>query len=168
MARKCKVCTRDIIGSKCGYCNYTNVEVLDNSGSEVELERTANYKAELLTRITDFSINAYTYKWNPITSKLDSGRACIKIADTIKCFDEIMWSTESFGQNLDEKQQERPVTISYKFDGKEKELNVKLRLIKCNDFWKLGVMINQDLTVSFSLGTVDNYTVSGPFELELR
>lgn len=168
MARKCKCCARDIVGSKCSYCKYINVEVLDNSGSEVELERVAQYKVGLLECITEFSINAYTYKWNSGTSKLDAGRAHVKIADGVKCFNEIAWSQKSFGQNLDEKQQERPVTISYKFDGKRKELNINLKTIKCNDFWKLGVMIHDNMTVSFYLGTTDNYIVSGPFDLELE
>lgn len=168
MVEKCKACLRIIAGSECKYCGFICVESLDDYGDQLESERVAQYRAGLLEKITDFSINAYTYKWNPTTSKLDSGRACIKIAGAVKCFDEIVWSSESFGQNLDEDHQERPVTISYKFDGKEKELNVKLKTIKCNDFWKLGVMINQDLTVSFSIGTVDNYVVSGPFDLELR
>ena len=168
MAEKCKVCLRKIAGSKCKYCGYICVESLDDYGDSLEFERAAQYKAGLLERITDFSINAYTYKWNSGTSKLDAGRAHVKIADGVKCFNEIAWSQKSFGQNLDEKQQERPVTISYKYGGNKKELNINLKTIKCNDFWKLGVMIHDNMTVSFYLGTTDNYTVSGPFDLELK
>ena len=167
MSEKCKVCLREIVGSKCKYCGFIAVESLDDYGDKLEFERAAQYKAELLKHITDFSINAYTYKWNSAKSKLDEGRENVRIADKVKNFNEITWSQRAFGQSLDEKQQERPITISYKFNGKKKELNVNLKTIKCNDFWKLGVMINPDLTASFYLGTGDNHTISGPFDLEL-
>ena len=168
MARKCKCCARDIVGSKCSYCKYINVEVLDNPGSECELERAAQYKAGLLERITDFSINAYTYKWDQKTSKFESGRLPVKITDGKECYEQIVWSKKAFEKNPDDRMQERDITISYMFDGEQKEINVKLKTIQCNDLWRLGVMIHQDLTVSFYLGTVDNYTVSGPFNLELK
>ena len=168
MAGKCKCCARTITGNKCSYCKYINVEFLDNSGSEVELTRVVQYKEELLKSITGFYINAYTYKWNSDTSKLYQRKARLKIANGVECFNKIAWLRDPFGKNLDEKQQELPITILYKFDKKDKELNISLKTIKCNDLWKLGVMIHHNMTVSFYLGTSDNHTISKSYDLEFE
>lgn len=168
MAEKCKVCLREIAGAKCGYCGFTCVESLDDYGDSLELERAAQYKAALIEKITDFSINAYTYKWDQEKSKFESGRLPVKITDGKECYEQIVWSKKAFEKNPDDRMQEREITISYMFDSEQREIDIKLKTIQCNDLWRLGVMIHQDLTVSFYLGTVDNYTVSGPFNLELK
>lgn len=168
MARACKCCAKEIMGNKCTYCNYLNIELLDDSGVVQERERAKNYKENLLSRLTDFTINAYTYKWNSTISKLENGRSKIIIADSIDSFDKIIWCEKSFGQNINDNQNERPLNISYKVNGKEKVLNALLKTIKCEDFWKLGVMINHDLTVSFYLGTKSNHVISGPFDLDFN
>lgn len=168
MSEKCKVCSREVAGSKCKYCGFICVKSLDDYGDSLERERAIQYKSALLERITDFSINAYTYKWDQKTSKFESGRLPVKITDGKECYEQIVWSKKAFEKNPDDRMQEREITISYMFDGDQKEIDVKLKTIQCNDLWRLGVMIHQDLTVSFYLGTVDNYTVSGPFNLELK
>lgn len=165
MARKCNCCSHEIVGSKCTYCNYINVELLDDSGLHAEEERAEKYRKSLVKRLSDFSINAYSYKWNKKNAQLNTGRTIVKIADGDSSYKSIVWSKESFGQNLDNEQKNRNVNVLYKIDGIEKSLDVKLETIKCDDFWKLGMMINPDLTVCFYLGTSEKYTVSRPYEL---
>ncbi len=167
MADKCIVCSRDVTGSKCSYCGFTSVETLDEYGDKIEAERANQYRKDVLNNITDFHILAHTYRWDSSSAKVESGRIKVDIADGSDCFNRIAWSKSTFGQNLDDTNALRELTVSYLVGGKKKDIKIKIKPIKCDDYWKFGVKINNDLTVSFYLGTEKNNSVAGPYDLDL-
>lgn len=169
MDEKCKVCSRNITDSKCKYCGFANIEALDDYGEKIEVERAKQYRVEVIAKVTDFSVNTYRYEWDSLSSKLVCERKNLKIADGNECLGKIKWSNASLGQTLSasDEQQEYPLTITYKVDGKMKEAKIKIKKIKCNDFWKFGVKINKDFTMNFYLGTPDTHTVSSEYPIEL-
>lgn len=169
MSKHCKVCGRTVLGNACTYCEYPQINTLDETVSELEKKLIDDFRRKKVESVTDFSINAYTYKWDSLSSNLVCERKNLKIADGNECLGKIKWSNASFGQTLStsDEQQEYPLTITYKVDGKTKEAKIKIKKIKCNDFWKFGVKINKDFTVNFYLGTPDTHTVSSEYPIEL-
>lgn len=168
MSKACKCCGHEVVGSKCPYCGCMNIALLDNSASSTESERCNKYKMKIIEQLRDFSIEAYNYKWNETTSKLELvGRIHTKIADGNDSFGKIKWSEKSFGQNFDDNEKERTVTIGYEFKDQKHTINAVLKTVKCDDFWKIGIRLNDDLTISIYLGTESNYTSSGPYPIEI-
>lgn len=164
---KCKVCGREANGQRCNYCGFLQVFNLDENANEQESNLIERHRNALLENITDFHILAHTYRWDSSSAKVESGRIKVDIADGSDCFNRIAWSKSTFGQNLDNTNALRELTVSYLVGGKKKDIKIKIKPIKCNDYWKFGVKINNDLTVNFYLGTEENNSVVGPYDLDL-
>lgn len=163
MERICDCCGRTLKGNTCEYCGHTNVFALD---AETELrmkERANQYRKDMVRQITDISIEAYRY----LGSELQ-GRKKINIADGEKCFKTVNWAGVKFAQNTDMTEPERDLTIMYNVNGQKKKLSATIELIETSDFWEIGVELTECLSLVVYLGTRDNYTISEPYELELR
>ena len=162
---KCKCCSK----VTCSNCGFINIAVLDDAAEKNEMTRIDEHRKKIISAITEFSIDAYIYKWNSSMDKLEErGREKAVIANGMECHNKIIWSIKSFGQNLDEKYTKRPVEIKYLSKGKEKSFTAELKTVKCFDFWKLGLEIHDDFTVTVYLGNENNHSKAGPFSLELN
>jgi len=163
MDKKCICCGRALLGNECKNCGFFNVVLLDESGLGEENERAEAHRTKIVDGIKEFSFSAY--KYSGCESK---GRAKIVIADGKQCYKKLVWSKESFAQNTDESEKVRNVEICYTVNGVAKTVSVDLELVRCSDFWKLGVEIQEDLSLVVYLGTTDQYTKSKAYDLELK
>lgn len=116
----CKCCNKQVSGSKCTFCGFVNIAVLDDSALQRELQRAAEhkktiqYKKAILSLISDFSIEAFTYKYNKATNKLEEkDRRKIVLLDSVDSFNRKYWSNKSFMQNIEEKASKRDVRIKF-------------------------------------------------------
>ena len=167
MAKTCLVCTREVLGNQCTYCHCYHINALDDAAKENEKKRTSNYLADTLAKITDFSVKIYDYRWDSNLAALQMKESHVTLANGNDCYQRIVWSQASFGQYMGD-EQKRSITISYNVAGVSKTLSVPLEAVHSSDYWKLGIQINADLSVSFYLGGPDKYSVSGPYDLELK
>lgn len=169
MSTQCRCCNQEVSGRTCSYCGFLNIAVLDDTAHENELNRAAEHRQVILSSLTDFSIEAFTYQWNLARSILEEkGRKKIILVNGLDSLNKIHWSEKDFGQNVDEKDKKRTVEIKYSAGGVPKSLIANLDTIRCSDFWRLGLEIHDNFSVTVYLGNVDNYTKSGPYSLELK
>lgn len=163
MERKCLCCGRAIVGNECKYDGFFNVVLLDESGLSKEKEHAEAHCTKIVDGIKEISFSAYKY-----SGCEPEGRAKIVITDGKQCYKKLVWSKESFAQNTDESEKVRTVEICYTVNGVAKTVSVDLELVRCSDFWKLGVEIQEDLSLVVYLGTTDQYTKSKAYDLELK
>lgn len=161
MERKCLCCGRAIVGNECKYDGFFNVVLLDESGLSKEKERAEAHRTKIVDGIKEISFSAYKYSGCEM-----KGRVKVVIADGTRCYKKLVWSKESFAQNTDESEKIRSLEIGYTVNGVAKTVSVDLELVRCSDFWKLGVEIQEDLSLAVYLGTADRHTKSKAYDLE--
>ncbi len=167
---KCLVCTRELSNNKCEYDGFVTFAYFQPSDLASQLPRAKAHRDNILSGIC-FSVDAKEYKWNEKTMKFDSIKSMdIKIADGLSCFEKIAWANQPLGQSLEDKpqQNEKEIVINYKVKDKKKTATLKITPVQCNDFWKIGVIINADFTFNVVLGTAENYATSSSAQLVLQ
>lgn len=153
--------------SFCPYCGFVQVVSMDTEGDKYNEKIKKEHRQEVIDALKNFSVVSYRYKWNAGASRLDlDTEERVKIADGKECDGNVRWAKETFGQSLAE---DKPIklTIHYTCDGKKKQVTCSLKPVQCNDFWKLGVMIDQNLRLVVCLGTEQNHVKSSPMNLAL-
>jgi len=173
MEQKCSCCGRTLTEQKCTYCGFLNVTVLEGTDSaqteEYCRKRAEAYRAKLAATLTEFSVDAFVYQWNETKGCLEmAGQERVRIADGADCLNRLTWSPRSFGQNSLEEVKGRTITISYKAGGEEKRFTAELKPITCPEFWRIGLLLHDDFTVSVFLGTDETHTETGPYPLQLK
>lgn len=166
MRNVCQCCGGEMQGNRCPYCGFVEIIDLDSSGTKFVKSMAASHKEQLVAAITDLSIISYRYKWNPAKSRLEmSKKEELKLADGAECYPSMRWTSQNFGQMPAGK--DITLDISYKFKGKKKQLSCTLPTVQCNDFWKVGMVIDQALKLRVFVGTEAKNTQSPALDLEL-
>lgn len=166
MRNVCQCCGGELQSNRCSYCGFVEIIDLDSSGTEFVKNMAASHKKKLVAAITDLSVISYRYKWNPAKSRLEmSKKEQLKLVDGVECYPGMRWTTQDFGQMPAGK--DITLDISYKFNGKIKQLSCTLSTVQCDDFWKIGMVIDQSLKLRVFLGTEKKHTQSPALDLEL-
>lgn len=167
MQKKCQCCGADMSGSRCGYCGFREIIDMDESGTELLRSLVSAHKKRLLKGITDISVVSYQYAWNAGKSALEQkAREQIKLADGEDCYGKVYWAKQEFGQLPSAK--EVRFALSYRINGAERTMEVALPSVICDDFWKLGLIIDESLKLQVFLGTGKHHTVSEILALNLQ
>lgn len=165
---KCAVCNEEIAGGKCPRCEYLNTVSLDGVADASEKARADEYRNELVAKITAISIMGRKGEYSASGEFKLTTTTYHKIADGTKCFDKIVWMDQVFAQHPEAEWKKENLEISYKFDGKEYKTKVGIMPIQTDDFWKLGVKLNKDLTLQFYLGNEKKNNVSDKVKVTLK
>lgn len=166
MGKTCQCCGAELTGSRCGYCGFVEIIDMDGTGSEVVRSMAAVHKKNLAAAITDISIVSYSYRWNDAKSRLElDKKEELKLADGADCYPGLLWSTQDFGQMAAGK--DLSLDLSYRVRGAEKHLSCTIPTVQCDDFWKLGLLIDQNLKLQLLLGTEKKHAQTEPMPLEL-
>lgn len=167
MQKKCQCCGAELNGSKCAYCGFREIIDMDESGTELLRTIVSSHKKRVIEGITDISVVSYLYEWNAKRAALEKKkREVIKLADGTDCYLNDYWAKQDFGQMPAEKVIR--LEISYYVNGNEKQLTVTLPSVSCDDFWKLGLHIDETLRLQIFLGTKKNHTSSEWLALDLK
>ena len=166
MSKTCQCCGAAITGSKCGYCGFVEIIDMDGSGREVVEKMAGVRRKNLAGTVTDLSVVSYRYKWNEEKSRLElDKKEILRLADGRDCYPGLLWTDYSFGQLAAGK--ELTLEIAYKVRGVQKQVSCKVTPVQSEDFWKIGLLIGQDLKLKLFLGTKQSYAEAEPVALEL-
>lgn len=167
MQKKCQCCGAEITGSRCDYCGFREIIDMDESGTELLHALVSSHKKRLIDGITDISVVTYLYEWDAKKTALEKkNKEVLKLADGTDCYRNIYWAKQDFGQMVSVKKIE--LELSYRFNGNEKQLTVSLPSVTCDDFWKLGLVIDEALKLQVFLGTKKNHVKSELLALDLK
>lgn len=166
----CRCCGRSMESSemKCTRCGCQYVNTLDDDAENREIQRCRDMRNKIiLPKITEIAVNAYEYQLRGADGGLESkGRKKIILADGVMCSDRIYWSPVSFGQWL-YSEEAQDLELSYKYAGKEYIIYAKIKPIKCDDYWRVGLYIDAKLNLWIYVGTDKKYSKAGPYEITL-
>jgi len=155
--------------SFCPYCGFVQVVSMDSAGEQYNDAIRKEHRNEVVSLLKNFSISSYYYRWNEATSQLELDKSeTVKLADGKDCDNRIFWSSQTFGQNRPENGQPMKLTLNYTFDSNRRQVTCQIKPVQCDDFWKIGVMIDQNLRLVVCLGNEKNCAKSVPMDLNLK
>lgn len=167
MKKICQCCGAELTGSRCAYCGFVEIIDMDGTGNEVVQNMAAVHKKNLVAAITDISIVSYSYKWNEAKSRLElDKKETLKLADGNDCYPGMLWTAQSFGQLAAGK--DLTLDISYRFRGVQKQVSCTVPTVQSDDFWQVGLLIDQNLKLKVFLGTKKKNAEAEPVALELQ
>ena len=167
MSNVCQCCGAQMNTTRCDYCGFVEIIDMDGSGTELVNSMAASHKQNIVAAITELSVVSYSYRWNEAKSRLEMDKKEeIKLADGVECYPGLKWTSQNFGQMS--AGQEITLELTYKFKGRKKKLSCTIPTVQCEDFWKLGMVIDQNLKLKLFLGTEKTQTQSAALELELK
>lgn len=164
----CKVCGTEIKSGVCPYCGFENIVILGATDDSKMDEYANSYKSKVINIIKNISVKTYKYEWNSSKSDvvlLEEGKT--KICDGKDCFEKVFLCNEKFKQNPAENE-ERELTLSYEFNGKEKSLVVIIKPEKSPGHWELGVKIDDDLRLGVYIGYNGKYVEKTGIKIDLH
>ena len=168
MSDGCLVCGRDISG--CEYCSYCgHMVVRDTDGSGYAQEDADTYKKNLLSNLTRFGIDIYQYNiisQGSIPQLVADGTKRANLGDAEKCYQNIVWldSKGSLAKH-DSSASGCDVVVHYRNGKKQRQVKLAVPLIKTNDFWNFGIMIDERLSLRAYIGSAEEHSESEPVDL---
>ena len=166
---KCNCCGTEIkSGNICKNCDFERVNVLGGS-DDINEKNAEEYRQELLKSITDISVVKMVYGVKD-DKFVETGKASLKIADGVACYGKVAWAGAEICKNQPGDNIEGlSLSVSYKFKGAEKSVTVSdfKRPAADNNFWDIGVKIDNKLNLSVFLGNSTNSTESSKAKLKL-
>ena len=158
----CRVCKNNLVKryGKCSYCGYENRAILN-----VELDDSMDFKNGVLSQVKDFSIMANQYKWNASKETFDSTPSEISLPEDKNngkaLMEGIVFTDPIIAQvGIGEEQE---LEICYSVNGKSKTVIAKITPKQSDDFWKLGMKIDENLKLHVYLGETESDSI--PLEL---
>lgn len=153
---------------KCPRCRCQYVNALDEKAEQREVRRCQNMRTNIIIpKIKEISVNAYEYQMCDSGKKMESkGRKKIILADGSKCCNGIYWAPMTFGQWLYSEKLQK-LDISYKYDGVERVIHAKIKPVKCDDYWRVGLHIDDKLMLWIYVGNEKKNSKAGPYEINL-
>jgi hypothetical protein len=121
---------------------------IDKDGENVAIQKAGEFRDKLVARISAISVEVFNYAFKD-GKVADSGRNTIPLADGKDCFKKEFWHRQDFVQASQGKKQ---MTIRYRVDGKDKSVSVDIDTPKIEDFWKLGVKLDECLRLNIFVG----------------
>lgn len=150
---RCECCGCEITESYiCPKCGFEHVGIIGENSNINEIN-AEEYREELVSYITDISVVLLEY--SVIDNRyVETGRSLLKISDGIDAYKRIEWAGAKIGKNQPGDNIEKAtLTVSYKYKGVEKKVDVSgfTRPAKSNNFWDIGVKIDDRLNLSLFL-----------------
>ncbi|MBQ6621766.1 MAG: hypothetical protein IJH75_02930 [Mogibacterium sp.] len=161
----CSCCGHDAPAQKCGYCGFLNTFTLSKDDEALIRERAASHRSDLIRSIRNLSVTGYRYGAEAMSA--EASTRSVRICAGKDCDRKIFWSKQQFGQNLDPDSAKRPLEITYSVGGRKRTLTAMMELVPCEEYWRLGLEITDDLRLNVYLGMEKTHSKSGPHELEL-
>lgn len=162
---KCNVCNSLYNGtSKCPYCGMIGIVDLDGD-SDILKMMASNYKNKILGNIQAIGIKTYTYRFKEgVVAKNSENRN--EIATGKSCFNTWVWTQEGFAQNKGMKKLVLGLYIKTKDQG-IKDFTVSIPCPEQDDFWQVGIRIDENLRLCVALGTREQYNQVNDLDLPL-
>ena len=157
--KTCECCRTSIADNEhqCSYCHFDLPSILsihDKAKTEAVLkEEGAKHREEILEKITQISLKAEEFKWNPSTgiyTSKDKKELFPWNLNGIKCGGHNPVYSESWLAHVAGK---ADITVEYSFENKKKSVSVALNLPQGEEgLWHLGLHINDFLELEVLLG----------------
>jgi hypothetical protein len=151
--------------SRCVYCGMPVIIDIDGTAADKIEAEAAKYRSGLVSKITGISTAAFSYAVKD-NQFVDNGEITIPIADGTKCFKHPIWAGKDFVQAPGQGKQR--LTIEYKFGGKPQSLSCEINTPKTEDFWKIGVMLDERLRLNVYIGAEKQHSSAENLDLSLR
>jgi len=149
--------------SKCSYCGAVHIVDLDQGDA---VQNYANsHRQKIIEKLNNFRLPAYYYKYEQDKFVDPDRPKQIIIGNGKDCLKKVLWSQESFAQY--HRAEKMSLTISYDFGGSKKEFDFDIDLPDTDDFWKLGIEIDEKLRLNVYLGDAEKNTVVNGIGLSL-
>lgn len=166
MPATCKCCGSTVTGNSCGYCGFTALPGQPPSGSL--LQSAAIYADRLVKSLTNFSIVAYRYAWEPQRSRLElQAEEIVPLGNATAFFPNIFWASKEFGQLRNGTGTEITFDLTYHYNGRKKVIPCTIPTVKCDNFWRVGIALDKSLHIKLYLGSGSNFIESAPIALDL-
>lgn len=163
--KTCPICGRELSGDTCDYCGFRVAGVQ----SALVNALAQAHRQKLLETVTDISVVNYEYTWNQELSRLMvSDVSERKLADGKQCSPGVFWTEPLFAQLDPDDYPAVEMLLHYCVNGQKKSLKLNIPTIQCDDFWRMGLLIDGSLRLCVFLGSPAKFTVSEPIELELN
>ena len=159
----CRCCSHPLTGQDCSFCGFPMAGSLNDAMLTDEMRRVRQFRSGLIRGMTDFSVDVFRFNWNAAGSSFDEkGTSSIKIADGADCYGKTVWSEERFAQSPEEKIP--PLTLHMHFRNGQTVVpfSVPIQPVRCDDFWRIGIRLNNDMSLSVFLGLESNHAQSAP------
>jgi hypothetical protein len=139
--------------------------IVDLDGSGFDRKEAEKHQHILISRISDISVLVFSYaiKNNQLA---DTGKKPIPIARGVDCFNRILWTKEVFVQVPN--QGKRSLTLCYDFGGNQQNVSFDIDPPKTDDFWKLGVLLDDRLRLNVYIGNENQNTYVIGLDLSLQ
>ena len=159
----CPCCGRHVERDYCGFCGF-HVAGLKGIRSQERVDAlAAAHREAFLKDLTDIAIVNYHYRWNGETSRLELSRADERrIADGTQCHPGIFWTEPLFGQLDTNDYPTLELMLSYRWLGKRRTCKVTVPTLRTDTFWRVGLLIDDSLSLRVFLGGPTEFTVSEP------
>ena len=161
----CPSCNTPLSSHICHYCGF---DMSKFPTLEVALQTGANHRHAIFNALTNFAITTYQYVWAPARSRLE--RQCMKVipfGNAQHFYNNIHWLPETFAQVHGNNNTALDLNISYLYRNVKKTLYCKIPTVHGNNFWQLGISIDNSLHVTFHLRSGDQMISSAPMPLNL-
>ena len=133
----CRCCGGMITGNSCDYCGFVPGDPYSVAGQDAMHVRAARHATETIAALTDFSIVAYRYVWEPTRSRLElRAEKVISLGDARDFFNSIVWADQVFGQYRNGTGTELNITVTYRCKGIKKTLDCTIPTVKSDNFWQ--------------------------------
>lgn len=164
----CKCCGGTVISNSCIYCGFS----LDDDALLIAPEalhlRAAAHAEKIIASLTDFSIVAYRYTWEPKRSRLElQSEEIIPLGDAQDFYQNIAWANREFGQLRNGTGTELHLAITYYHNGRKKILNCTIPTVKSDRSWRFGIFLDASLHLKLYLGSGKKYIKTAPIALDL-
>lgn len=165
LPKTCPSCGKDLNGDSCGYCGF---RVAGAQSALINVLAQA-HRQKILEAITDIGVVNYQYEWSEEFSRLTVRNVSErKLADGKQCSPGVFWSEPLFAQLDPNDYPALELQMYYSVKGKKKQIKLDMQTIRCDDFWRIGLLIDASLNLRVFLGSPAKFTVAEPIALELN
>lgn len=168
VGQECWCCGRKFFGTNCPYCNF--IAIRDSAPEHTGLIRNLalKHRQKIIEELTDFCVISYRYQWDEKAGKMVCvGEERIRLADGVDC-QNVFWSEPMFGQ-LPQEGGLVPISLSYRYQGVKRQIDLEIPAVRGNDFWQIGLCIDSDLCLVVFLGDPVHFqTAKAKAELKLK
>lgn len=165
---ECWCCGRNFFGTNCPHCNF--IAIRDDSPEHAGLIRdlAMKHRQKIIEELTDFYVIVHCYQWNEKAGKTAcAGEKHIRMADGVDC-QNVFWSEPMFGQ-LPQDGDPVPISLSYRYQGVKRQVELEIPAVPGNDFWQIGLCIDSNLCLVVFLGDpVHFHTEKVKVDLKLK
>lgn len=166
--RRCACCKNTLEGQFCGYCGFMNIAAFDKTAEQETAAEAREWRKELIGQLSDYGIVSYEYGWKEEVSEFGFISTKINIlADGRQCDGSVFWADRQFGQLLENETKPITIRLTYKFNGKENKLNCEIASAVCEDFWRIGLEITEQMRLVVYLGNEHKFAKSEPLAMNL-